>query len=96
MQYKKFNIACGLKGCPPIPDIPNGNVAYLPDGTLNEGCYLRDTFVLNTCDTGYRLTGPSSRACSGNFEDKVLESVNWAPDDDVMCVRKFMVPAWDN
>ena len=57
------------------------------------GCYERDTFARNTCDKGFRVTGPSSRACSGIFDDNVLVSVGWVPNTTVTCERKFIVPA---
>ena len=83
-------------GCGQLPEIPNGNVTYITEKPVVMDCYERDTFARNTCDEGFRVTGPSSRACSGIFDDNVLRSVSWVPDDDVMCVRKFIVPAWVN
>ena len=90
-------IACGvngLDGCPRLPDILNGQVNYIPESVRD--CYERDTFARNTCDEGFRVTGPSSRACSGSFVDNRLESVEWEPNDNVTCERKFMVHAWYN
>ena len=88
------------KGCRQLPEIPNGNVIYIltdpQEEPVVDGCYERDTFARNKCDEGFRVTGPSSRACSGVFVDNELISVSWVPDDPVTCVRKFMVPAWDN
>ena len=44
---------------------------------------------MNRCDQGFRVIGPSSRACSENFVHNVLVSVSWMPSDPVTCVRKF-------
>ena len=76
-----------------MPDLPNGLVEYI-GGTLSDnGCYERDTFARNKCDGGFRVIGPSSRACSGVFDDNVLVSVRWVPNAPVTCVRKFIVSA---
>ena len=55
------------------------------------GCYERDTFARNICDEGFRVTGPTTRACSRIFEDNVLIVVIWIPNDPVSCERKFMI-----
>ena len=60
--------------CGSLPDIPNGQVRFIPDTKFGSS-------AVYSCDSGHILVGNSKRTCQANGE--------WSGEEPV-CERKFI------
>ena len=87
-----MNYSFLFSGCQPLDAFDNGNIAYLPSSTPDDnGLFAQNSVAINTCEAGFRVSGPSGRICVFFFVNNVYDRAEWSPSQPVTCERKYFL-----